>query len=392
MDLIIKNIFSRFSGNYVINQWTYSLMDAILLSDPYMQNSTLVLNCCPNKVTVVYRRYNKKHEGITALIIKMFTDYINTYSINHMYKVYIVLNIPIAKVKYNFLPFFYLNLSDGIGLLLPYYNKETAISKEITLAILDEILYNYSKFNLRINAPKPEIKKGALLGKGCAGQIFQIINNPNKVLKVVKISLFYYTAFYEGVMTSITANNPMFLRLYDMYYTPHEAYFILERADCNLHEYHDKYGISKKIWKKIHDEIYAAMMELHRLNILHNDIKPKNIMYSAKHDKFFLIDFGMSEWLTPENKDKDFIMFRGIPNYLRIPEILKKYDEEGINYLKQSVPKDIYNKMKLQTHKNKFSTEESEQMMNELIALYHIETTNYCLHTYPNILFNQIII
>lgn len=34
---------------------------------------------------------------------------------------------------------------------------------------------------------------------------------------------------------------------------------------------------------------------MHRLQIIHYDIKPENIMFSPSHKKFIFIDFGMAE-------------------------------------------------------------------------------------------------
>ena len=40
--------------------------------------------------------------------------------------------------------------------------------------------------------------------------------------------------------------------------------------------------------------MFKNLYVLHKLKIIHNDIKPENIMFSKKYNKWIFVDFGMS--------------------------------------------------------------------------------------------------
>ena len=475
-------------NNYKINKWTYILMDAVLLYEPFMRDNTLIIANENQKLIVV------KDIFYGDTIKKMFADYIKEYA-RIFPKIYIVVDYEsknTRKYKYNFLPFFYLsvNIYDlNYRFIIPDYDlpeitdykktkdvfivgesnpknknkKKSCKSADIAHSRILQTAEYYSPFNfvrlfsfenaiVKILHPKkewllldqmfipgvdyiisddmtnyvsgsginkyknltnknilrildevlcPYIKMmatckqqrvyylstkfiGGIIGHGLQGKIYNIKNDPDKVLKTAVLNPGRTETLYEAIVSCIISDNPLFLKLYMIYYIKNTVYLIIERADYNLHEYYNKYGISKKIWKKIHDEIYAGMMELHRLNILHNDILPKNIMYSVKRDKFFLIDFGMSRWITPENKDKDFIMFSGIPNVLRIPEVLARH---SMTELIAIIPKNIYTERYKLDRRNKLSEKECNESMQFFAAMYFINLNNLYSDTYPNKLF-----
>jgi serine/threonine protein kinase len=54
---------------------------------------------------------------------------------------------------------------------------------------------------------------------------------------------------------------------------------------------------------------------MHHFHIIHYDIKPSNIVFSAKLGKAVFIDFGLSEIIKEERGFKTFCSFRGTPNY-----------------------------------------------------------------------------
>ena len=57
---------------------------------------------------------------------------------------------------------------------------------------------------------------------------------------------------------------------------------------------------------------------MHRLNIIHYDIKPENIIFSKAFNKAVFIDFGLSEIIEEKIGLKTFGGFRGTPNYCSI--------------------------------------------------------------------------
>jgi hypothetical protein len=54
---------------------------------------------------------------------------------------------------------------------------------------------------------------------------------------------------------------------------------------------------------------------LHRLRVIHSDVKPENIVFSSAFQKPVLIDFGLSEVVEEECGFKTVGGFRGTPNY-----------------------------------------------------------------------------
>ena len=56
----------------------------------------------------------------------------------------------------------------------------------------------------------------------------------------------------------------------------------------------DVAGISPRLFKTLATNTLRALKHAHELNVLHLDIKPDNILYSAKDDAFVLIDFGLA--------------------------------------------------------------------------------------------------
>jgi len=79
-------------------------------------------------------------------------------------------------------------------------------------------------------------------------------------------------------------------------FTDHIKVFQTE-ALCNLREYLEEYSISKYLAKKWIFSLFSAISILHRDNIIHCDIKPKNILI-FKGKELKISDFGFSMLLT----------------------------------------------------------------------------------------------
>merc|ERR1719309_257613 len=70
------------------------------------------------------------------------------------------------------------------------------------------------------------------------------------------------------------------------------------------------------------------MSHIHKLNILHRDLKPKNILMNQYHDTLKISDFGISKILEGSGKAAQTVV--GTPSYLS-PELCngKPYDHKS---------------------------------------------------------------
>ena len=48
---------------------------------------------------------------------------------------------------------------------------------------------------------------------------------------------------------------------------------------------------------KVRDDLVVCLRVLHALHIAHKDIKPSNVLYCKRLDKFVLCDFGIAEYV-----------------------------------------------------------------------------------------------
>jgi serine/threonine protein kinase len=63
------------------------------------------------------------------------------------------------------------------------------------------------------------------------------------------------------------------------------------------------------------EQLYEALAVMHRFQLIHNDIKPENIMYSPYFKRMVLIDFGLSRIVNETVGAKTMTYFRGNVKY-----------------------------------------------------------------------------
>jgi len=117
---------------------------------------------------------------------------------------------------------------------------------------------------------------------------------------------------------------PNIVQLIDSFVEDDKLYIVLERLHLTLHDF-DKMKIDIR---KVIYQVMLAIKQCHDKNIVHGDIKPKNIMFTKKGD-VKLIDFNLC-CIADNKTDVEYFKFNNIiqSSSYRSPEIC-----EGINYV-----------------------------------------------------------
>ena len=162
----------------------------------------------------------------------------------------------------------------------------------------------------------------SLLGEGSYGKVFSkhkndkklaikhIQNSQNSGIKNIPeinfLSFFFKSSPYIISMKQIKVDDKKI-----------KVYF--NQADIDLRKYIKNNKIEKLQIKKIILEILLALKSIHDANVIHQDIKPENILL-FKQNKFYqsqLCDFGISCFFNPFEKNIDIAS----TPYYRAPEI-----------------------------------------------------------------------
>ena len=95
---------------------------------------------------------------------------------------------------------------------------------------------------------------------------------------------------------SIGLSHPNIVNLFTYEYdTPVGEGIVMEYIDgCSLNEFLSK-NPSMKLRRKVLEQLFAAVAYLHDKGVIHNDLKPENIMLRQSDNTLKIIDFGLSE-------------------------------------------------------------------------------------------------
>ena len=169
------------------------------------------------------------------------------------------------------------------------------------------------------------------LGKGSFGKAF-VCNDKNNLEKVVikEINLAKFGNLSKNVIQEgpilYQLSHPNIIKFHQFFFDNSKAYLIMQYADGG--------DLNKKINEKIRNnenfeetqilcwfsELCSAIKCCHDNNIMHRDIKPKNI-FLTKNNQIKLGDFGVAKLLNPKNIITD--TFMGTLDYMP-PEALER--------------------------------------------------------------------
>lgn len=138
----------------------------------------------------------------------------------------------------------------------------------------------------------------------------------------------YRTKFRKEAKNLSKLDNPNIVKVFDVFDENNTTYYVMEfLKGQNLDEYIKEKGrLGENESVKIINEIGEALSYMHSMNMLHLDIKPKNVMRN-KDGKFYLIDFGLSKQFTEEGEPESSTSIgMGTPGYSPIEQSGYKQD------------------------------------------------------------------
>ena len=268
---------------------------------------------------------------------------------------------------------------------------------EITL---DEI------YQINQNIFNSQYKYISTLAKGSFGTVIKSLDlKTNKQVAVKIISKLNdaqeaINQLKKEVSVLKKTNHNNIVKLYDFYETSSEIYIIMEYikgGTLKTYMKKNKENLNENTTKKIIFYLLNAINYLHKLKIIHSDIKPENIMFENEEDisTLKLIDFGLSSFNNKENE------YCGTFLYMA-PEILfnnKKLLTNEIDIwsvgiiMYQLLNKNIhpfFNKFELKKnkifHKKDFLLENLKNYEKSNKLIFHNE--NYISRKAKNLLFN----
>ena len=129
----------------------------------------------------------------------------------------------------------------------------------------------------------------------------------------------------ELVISKLMSDNDIGPKIYDMSINETEAIMIMDKYDGTLDDLLHLYQMDRSIpIDRILNDLENLIYKMHSLNIVHNDLHLRNVLYTKK-GKIILADFGQSLYTTfDELKELDRLSFEGIKE---LYNIIKKSKE-----------------------------------------------------------------
>lgn len=160
-----------------------------------------------------------------------------------------------------------------------------------------------------------DIKKIRQLGSGASADVYQckikgligkyadkvrkVYNNKDLASQTLK-DLFAEFTLAKDLIHSNIIEYKYFMRKYEPESLNYEFHIIMELMDGeNMEDYLEEQGPAVLIEtvKQIGGQIISAIRYLHDHKIIHQDLKPSNILFSGDYEKIKLADLGISNRL-----------------------------------------------------------------------------------------------
>ena len=171
------------------------------------------------------------------------------------------------------------------------------------------------------------------LGKGGYGKVYEVKNKKSKEIRACKhlskLNIKNLEKFEREINILINSDHPNIIKIFEIYESQRSLYIVMEECkggeifDRIIEHIQGKSMYSEKDAAEILQQVMSAVDYCHNNSICHRDLKPENLLYlnagSEKDNPIKVIDFGLSQIISPKNKLKTKV---GTAYYVA-PEILK---------------------------------------------------------------------
>ena len=145
------------------------------------------------------------------------------------------------------------------------------------------------------------------IGKGSYGEVWKAIHTNKKKYVAIKIEKknSKNTLKYETMILRYLKDLDNIINI--KYYGETQSYnfLIMELLDCQIDEYYNKLILKDMnkigLIRKIGLQMLNCIENIHKVGIIHRDIKPGNFLIEYSSEKLKLIDFGLSKQYIDKN-------------------------------------------------------------------------------------------
>ena len=158
----------------------------------------------------------------------------------------------------------------------------------------NDFFYSKLNYEMIINNEVPNITS-KLVGRGIQGIIYMIMDKKNGykwIIKITDLHIQKYDSFRElyfsEILNEYALNNKItyngFLQYYGSQTINNKSYLSMEHAGGDLITWLT-YNNNVEQWKNMITQILLGIINLQKLNIIHNDLQPKNILFNKRDTK-----------------------------------------------------------------------------------------------------------
>lgn len=148
----------------------------------------------------------------------------------------------------------------------------------------------------------PEYETLDILGSGMEGPVYKIkIDNQFRALKTISKSSDHYCVVKNEINIHSTLTHPNIVLVTNTWDDKHNMYMVMEICDISLYELEkelikNSMLMNEKDFLVINRDVLKGLVYLHfEASYAHRDVKPENVLFHGKSDRWKLTDFGFAD-------------------------------------------------------------------------------------------------